>query len=132
MPRNGPWYRRKLADHAREPFWSPDGQRIGWLPQVQPQSGDRGDPSKAGTFVGSCGLVGVHAEGWNLCAGSAEREGVLNLNAATDGDCCLLATNGCSKKEPAWFRPHRQAGEYTHDLRVTLRQTQDAARRLWM
>ena len=25
--------RKKLADHAREPFWSPDGKRIGFLPQ---------------------------------------------------------------------------------------------------
>lgn len=29
--------RRKLADHAREPFWSPDSRRIGFLPQEYPK-----------------------------------------------------------------------------------------------
>lgn len=29
--------RRKLADHAREPFWRPDGKVIGFLPQEYPK-----------------------------------------------------------------------------------------------
>ena len=29
--------RKKLADHAREPFWSPDGKIIGFLPQEFPK-----------------------------------------------------------------------------------------------
>lgn len=29
--------RKKLADHAREPFWSPDGKVIGYLPQEYPK-----------------------------------------------------------------------------------------------
>ena len=29
--------RRKLADHAREPFWNPDGKVIGFLPQEYPK-----------------------------------------------------------------------------------------------
>ena len=29
--------RKKLADRAREPFWSPDGKRIGFLPQEFPK-----------------------------------------------------------------------------------------------
>src|SRR5512133_1364811 len=29
--------RRKLVDHAREPFWSPDGKTIGFLPQEFPK-----------------------------------------------------------------------------------------------
>jgi Tol biopolymer transport system component len=29
--------RKKLADHAREPFWSPDSKRIGFLPQEFPK-----------------------------------------------------------------------------------------------
>ena len=30
-------HRRRLTDHAREPFWSPDGKRIGYLPQEYPK-----------------------------------------------------------------------------------------------
>jgi TolB protein len=29
--------RKKLVDHAREPFWSPDGKTIGFLPQEYPK-----------------------------------------------------------------------------------------------
>ena len=29
--------RKKIADHAREPFWSPDGKIIGFLPQEFPK-----------------------------------------------------------------------------------------------
>lgn len=29
--------RRKIADHAREPFWGPDGKVIGYLPQEYPK-----------------------------------------------------------------------------------------------
>lgn len=29
--------RRKIADHAREPFWAPDGKTIGYLPQEYPK-----------------------------------------------------------------------------------------------
>src|SRR3989440_10124458 len=29
--------RKKLVDHAREPFWSPDSQVIGFLPKVYPK-----------------------------------------------------------------------------------------------
>ena len=102
--------RLRIQDSANRVIhvdWSPDGR---FLCFSRGPAG-RGDPSKTGTFVGSCGLVGVHAEGWNLCAVSAEREGVLDLNAATATDCCMLTTNGCSNKEPAWFRPHRPAGD---------------------
>ncbi len=30
-------HRKKLTDHAREPFWSPDSRRIGYLPQEYPK-----------------------------------------------------------------------------------------------
>ena len=29
--------RKKVADYAREPFWSPDSRRIGYLPQLYPK-----------------------------------------------------------------------------------------------
>jgi hypothetical protein len=49
--------------------------------------------------------VGVYAPGWNLCAASAECEGVLNLNDPVETRFAVLTTNGLSNKEPAWFHP---------------------------
>jgi Tol biopolymer transport system component len=70
-----------------------------------------GDPTKPGTFSGSCGLMGVYAPGWDLCVVSAERDGILDLNHATEADFCMATTNGLSNKEPAWFRPKPKAKE---------------------
>ena len=36
---------------------------------------------------------------------SAKRDGVLDLNAATEKDYSMLTTNGFSNKESAWFVP---------------------------
>ncbi len=85
--------------------WSPDSR---FLCFSRGPAG-KGDPTKPGTFQGSCGLVGVHAAGWNLCIVSAERDGILDLNRASAADCFMLTTNGCSNKEPAWFRAPRSA-----------------------
>jgi len=49
-------------------------------------------------------LLGFYAPGWDLCAVSAERDGVIDLNSPTNTDCLMLTTNGASNKEPAWFR----------------------------
>jgi len=87
--------------------WSPDSRFLCF----SRGPGGKGDPSKPGTFQGSCGLVGVYAEGWNLCAVSAERDGVLDLNKATEADFTMLTTNGWSNKEPAWFRPSSRTHE---------------------
>ena len=81
--------------------WSPDSRFLSL--SRGPNGG--GDPSKPGTFRGACEMVGVHAADWNLCAVSAEREGSLDLNAATEADFTMLTTNGLSNKESAWFRP---------------------------
>ena len=62
-----------------------------------------GDLTKPGTFQAACEIVGVHAAGWNLCAVSAQREGVLDLNNPAETDLVVLTTNGNSNKEPAWF-----------------------------
>jgi hypothetical protein len=84
--------------------WSPDGR---FLCFSRGPAG-KGDPTKPGTFLGSCGLVGVYAPGWNLCVVSAERSGVLDLNAATEADFVMVTSNGLSNKEPCWFRSPRQ------------------------
>nr|WP_321349258.1 hypothetical protein [uncultured Methanoregula sp.] len=61
--------------------------------------------SKPGTFQAACEIVGVHAQGWNLAAVSAERDGTLDLNTAKESDFSMLTTNGWSNKESAWFLP---------------------------
>ncbi|MCX6904897.1 MAG: hypothetical protein NTW03_15745, partial [Verrucomicrobia bacterium] len=69
----------------------------------------KGDPTKPGTFQSACEIVGVYALGWDLCAVSAERSGLLDLNQGTAEDFFMLTTNGCSNKESAWFRPSSKA-----------------------
>ncbi|MGO9203562.1 MAG: hypothetical protein ACLQM8_23820 [Limisphaerales bacterium] len=81
--------------------WSPDSRFLCF--SRGPAS--KGDPSKAGTFLSACEIVGVYAADWNLCAVSAEREDTLDLSAASEADFCMLTTNGLSNKEPAWFQP---------------------------
>ena len=106
-PKVGAW-RFRIEDQINRVIhvdWSPDGR---FLCFSRGPAG-KGDPTKPGTLLGSCGLVGVHADGWNLCAVSVERDGMLNLNEASGADFFMLTTNGCSNREPAWFWPHGQA-----------------------
>ncbi|HEV2393397.1 MAG TPA: hypothetical protein VG146_13675 [Verrucomicrobiae bacterium] len=83
--------------------WSPDNR---FLSFSRGPDGE-GDPNLPGTFQAACEIVGVRAEGWNLCAVSAERQGVLDMNNPAETGFLMLTTNGCSNKEPAWFRPRR-------------------------
>ncbi|MHB8521592.1 MAG: TolB family protein [Limisphaerales bacterium] len=85
--------------------WSPDSR---FLSFSRGPDGE-GDLTKPGTFQAACEIVGVYAGDWNLCAVSAERDGVIDLETATDADVVHLTTNGCSNKESAWFWPHRIA-----------------------
>ncbi len=84
--------------------WSPDSRFL----CISRGPDGKGDLTKPGTFQGACEMVGVHAAGWNLCAVSTERDGILDLNQATDADFTMLTTNGCSNKESAWFWPNRK------------------------
>jgi hypothetical protein len=86
--------------------WSPDSRTV----SLSRGPASKGDPTKAGTFQSACEIVGVYAAGWNLCAVSAEREGVLDLNRAPTTDFTMLTTNGFSNKEPAWFLPKQKSG----------------------
>jgi hypothetical protein len=83
--------------------WSPDSRFLSF--SRGPAS--KGDPNKPGTFLAACEIVGVFATGWNLCAVSAERDGILDLNNCAGSDSFMLTTNGASNKESAWFRPKR-------------------------
>ncbi len=97
----GQW-RLRIKDETNKIYhvdWSPDSR---FLCFSRGPDGE-GDLSKPGTFEAACEVVGVYAQGWNLCVVSAERDGTLDLNAATDADFTMITTNGASNKEPAWF-----------------------------
>jgi Tol biopolymer transport system component len=105
-PRVGP-IRLRVQDPTNRVIqvdWSPDGR---FLCFSRGPAG-RGNDDRPGAFRGPFGLVGVQAPGWNLCVVSSERNGSLDLSRATASDFFMVTTNGCSNKEPAWFRPPRQ------------------------
>ncbi len=83
--------------------WSPDSR---FLAFSRGPDGE-GDVTKPGTFQAACEVVGVHAAGWNICVVPADRKGVLDLNGPSESEFQMLTTNGCSNKEPAWFRTKR-------------------------
>jgi len=87
--------------------WSPDSRFLSFSRGPD----GKGDPTKPGTFQAACEMVGVYAADWNLGAVPADREGVLELDSATDADFVTLTTNGCSNKEPAWFQPNGKPKE---------------------
>ena len=101
-PSVGPW-RIVLKDETNEIYhvdWSPDSRFLSFSRGLA----SKGDPTKPGTFMSACEVVGVYAANWDICAVSAERDGPLDLNHATDAEFVMLTTNGLSNKEPAWFR----------------------------
>jgi Tol biopolymer transport system component len=105
-PAVGPW-RLRIQDKTNETYhvdWSPDSRFV----SLSRGPASKGDPAKPGTFLSACEIVGVYAPGWNLCAVSAERNGVVDLNAATEADFLMLTTNGFSNKESCWFKPGRK------------------------
>ena len=102
-PAVGRW-RLQIQDKTNETYhvdWSPDSRFV----TLSRGPASKGDPAKLGTFQAACEIVGVYAPGWNICAVSAEKEGAVNLNTATDAEVLMLTTNGFSNKESAWFRP---------------------------
>jgi Tol biopolymer transport system component len=104
-PAVGDW-RLRIKDQTNKIYhvdWSPDSR---FLSFSRGPDGE-GDPNQPGTFQAACEIVGVHAAGWNICATSAERNGVLDLNNPAETGFSMLTTNGCSNKEPAWFRSRR-------------------------
>ena len=99
----GPW-RVRIVDEKNKIYhvdWSPDCRFL----CISRGPDGEGDLSKPGTFQAACEIVGVHAQGWNLAAVSAERDGTLDLNTAKESDFSMLTTNGWSNKESAWFLP---------------------------
>ena len=105
QPSVGEW-RLHVKDQTNKIYhvdWSPDSR---FLSFSRGPDGE-GDLTKPGTFQAACEIVGVHAAGWDLCAVPADRQGVLDLNNPAEADFLMLTTNGCSNKEPAWFRARR-------------------------
>jgi hypothetical protein len=109
QPSVGAWSLH-LKDDRRKIYhidWSPDSRFVAF--SRGPESD--GDLSKPGTFQAACEIVGVYAKDWNICAVSARRCGVLDLNEVTGAEFVQLTGNGASNKEPAWFWPNRPAKE---------------------
>ena len=101
-PAVGIW-RLRIQDKTNETYHvdlSPDSRLL----SLSRGHASKGHPSKPGTFQAACEIVGVYAPGWNLCVVPADRDGVVDLNDATDADFAMLTTNGFSNKESAWFR----------------------------
>jgi Tol biopolymer transport system component len=106
-PSVGPW-RVRIKDEKNKIYhvdWSPDSHFL----SISRGPEGEGDLSKPGTFTAACEIVGVYAGGWNIIAVSAERNGILDLQTATDADFAWLTTNGCSNKESDWFVSGRKA-----------------------
>lgn len=109
QPTMGTW-RLRIEDHTNETYhvdWSPDNRYL----TLSRGPASKGDPTKSGTFQAACEIVGVYAPGWNLCAVSAELDGVVDLNHAPDTAFVMLTTNGFSNKESTWFRPPQKTKE---------------------
>ncbi len=101
-PAVGPW-RLHIQDETNKIYhvdWSPDCKFLSFSRGPEGE----GDLTKPGTFQAACEIVGVHAGGWNICAVSARGQGVIDLNQDSPDDFFMLTTNGCSNKEPSWFR----------------------------
>ena len=106
-PAVGPW-RLRIQDHTNETYhvdWSPDSRFL----SLSRGPASKGDPTKPGTFQAACEIVGVYAPGWDLCAVSAERSGVVDLNQGTDAEFVMLTADGLSNKESAWIGPKQTA-----------------------
>jgi dipeptidyl aminopeptidase/acylaminoacyl peptidase len=102
QPVVGEW-RLRIKDETNKIYhvdWSPDSRFLSFSRGPD----EEGDPNHPGTFQAACEIVGVHAPGWNLCAVSAEGQGVVDLNNCGETGFSMLTTNGLSNKEPAWFR----------------------------
>ena len=104
-PAVGDWSLR-VKDETNKIYhvdWSPDSRFLA----ISRGPDGEGDLTKTCTFQAACEIVGVYATGWNLCAVPATRHGILDLNNPAETDFLMLTTNGCSNKEPAWFKPGR-------------------------
>jgi Tol biopolymer transport system component len=106
QPAVGPW-RLRIRDKTNETYhvdWSPDSRFL----SLSRGPASKGDPSKPGTFQSACEIVGVYAPGWNICAVPADKDGIIDLNKASEAEFQMLTTNGFSNKESAWFQPARR------------------------
>ncbi|MBN2505166.1 MAG: PD40 domain-containing protein, partial [Verrucomicrobia bacterium] len=102
-PAVGPW-RRRIQHKTEKVYhvdWSPDSRFV----CLSRGPASKGDPTKPGTFVGPCEMVGVVAPGWDLWAVNATGDGIVNLDCALDTDAHRLTNDGHSNKEPDWFKP---------------------------
>ncbi len=102
-PAVGPW-RLRVQDQKLETYhvdWSPDSRFL----SLSRGPASKGDPTKPGTFLSACEIVGVYAPGWDLNVVGADGEGIIDLATAGERELLVVTTNGLSNKEPSWIRP---------------------------
>jgi Tol biopolymer transport system component len=100
-PKVGP-RRVQIKDEKNKIYhvdWSPDSKYL----SISRGPEGEGDLTKPGTFHAACEIVGIYAPGWNIIGVSATRQGVLDLNKASDADFVTLTRDGNSNKESAWY-----------------------------
>ena len=117
--------RKKIADHAREPFWSPDGKIIGFLPQEFPKFDVIDFSTKGMKFYDlATGEITPHVNSTNLLAPLQPELGVQREMDCGDRACRHgrwprdSAHRGARDQHhqpqdsrlPALLQPGRQAG----------------------
>lgn len=94
--------RLQIRDAEQETYhvdWSPDSRYLAF----SRGHASKGDPTKKGTFMAACEVIGVVAPGWDIYAVASENSGVLDLKTAPETDVVRVTSNGLSNKEPEWI-----------------------------
>lgn len=94
--------RMQIRDAVAEIYhvdWSPDGRYLSF----SRGHASKGDPTKKGTFLAACEIIGVFAPGWDIFVVASDHSGVLDLKTAPEAEVVQVTRNGSSNKESEWL-----------------------------